>query len=61
VSQHLHARVGLHKNSSGTAGANDYIVGAALDDALAAGQDLLVSYPFAEGTIRDWAQAEALW
>lgn len=40
---------------------NDYLVGAQLDEALAAGQDVSVSWPFADGNIRDWTQAEALW
>ena len=40
---------------------NDYIVGTALDEALAAGQDIAVYWPFADGTVSDWVQAEALW
>ena len=40
---------------------NDYLVGTQLDEALAAGQDVSVSWPFADGNIRDWTQAEALW
>ncbi|VDC00967.1 unnamed protein product [Peniophora sp. CBMAI 1063] len=40
---------------------NDYIVGTALDEALAAGQDIAVYWPFADGTVSDWTQAEALW
>lgn len=40
---------------------NDYLVGAQLDEALEAGHDILVSWPFADGDIRDWAQAEAIW
>ncbi|KAI0044759.1 actin-like ATPase domain-containing protein [Auriscalpium vulgare] len=39
----------------------DYLVGPQLDEALAAGQDIVVSWPFADGQIRDWTQAEALW
>ncbi|KAI0305915.1 actin-like ATPase domain-containing protein [Multifurca ochricompacta] len=39
----------------------DYLVGPQLDDALAAGQDIIVSWPFAEGQIKDFMQAEALW
>ncbi|KAH9939144.1 actin-like ATPase domain-containing protein [Amylocystis lapponica] len=39
----------------------DYLVGAQLDDALAAGQDIQVSWPFADGAIGDWTQAEAIW
>jgi actin-related protein 9 len=40
---------------------NDYLVGPQLDDAIAAGQELVVSWPFAEGGIKDFMQAEALW
>ncbi|KAI0319639.1 actin-like ATPase domain-containing protein [Amylostereum chailletii] len=39
----------------------DYLVGTQLDDALAAGHDLVVSWPFADGKVHDWVQAEALW
>jgi actin-related protein 9 len=39
----------------------DYIVGHQLDDALAAEQDLIISWPFADGQISDFMQAEALW
>ena len=39
----------------------DYLVGHQLDDALAAGQDLIISWPFADGQILDFMQAEALW
>ncbi|EKM50420.1 uncharacterized protein PHACADRAFT_263701 [Phanerochaete carnosa HHB-10118-sp] len=38
----------------------DYLVGAQLDEALAAGQ-VDVFWPFADGDIKDWTQAEALW
>ena len=67
------ARVGLRKplrNSDEPNGASssnrivkvtEYIVGQQLDDALAAGEDLEVSWPFAEGTIKDFTEAEALW
>ncbi|KAF8845181.1 actin-like ATPase domain-containing protein [Paxillus ammoniavirescens] len=41
--------------------ANDYLVGSQLDEALEAGQDVLVSWPFADGDIRDWTQAEVIW
>jgi hypothetical protein len=40
---------------------NSYLVGAQLDEALAAGQDITISWPFADGDIRDWTQAEAIW
>ena len=40
---------------------NDYLVGVHLDEALAAGQDIHISWPFADGDVRDWTQAEAIW
>ena len=40
---------------------NEYLVGTQLDEALAAGQDILISWPFADGDVRDWTQAEAIW
>ncbi|EIW79189.1 actin-related protein [Coniophora puteana RWD-64-598 SS2] len=40
---------------------NDYLVGTQLDEALASGQDVAVSWPFADGSVRDWVQAEAIW
>jgi hypothetical protein len=39
----------------------DYLVGHQLDDALAAGQDLVISWPFADGQISDFMQAKAFW
>ncbi|KAH9993724.1 actin-like ATPase domain-containing protein [Russula compacta] len=39
----------------------DYLVGPQLDDALAAGQELVISWPFANDQIKDFMQAEALW
>ncbi|KAJ3550565.1 hypothetical protein NM688_g5043 [Phlebia brevispora] len=39
----------------------DYLVGPQLDEALAAGQDVDIYWPFADGDISDWTQAEALW
>ena len=39
----------------------DYLVGAQLDEALANGQDIVVSWPFSDGDVSDWAQAEAIW
>ena len=39
----------------------DYLVGSQLDEALAAGQDVEVFWPFADGEVVDWTQAEALW
>jgi actin-related protein 9 len=40
---------------------SDYLVGSQLNEALAAGQDLIVSWPFIEAQILDWTQAEAIW
>ncbi|TFK89166.1 actin-like ATPase domain-containing protein [Polyporus arcularius HHB13444] len=71
----LPARVGLRRNLAASTGENgastsnatssakvtDYLVGTQLDEALAAGQDLIVSWPFAEGDVSDYTQAEALW
>jgi len=39
----------------------DYLVGTQLDEALANGQDITVSWPFADGDVSDWTQAEAIW
>ncbi|KAH7926438.1 actin-like ATPase domain-containing protein [Leucogyrophana mollusca] len=51
----------LPHQPSSTAKVNDYLVGTQLDEALEAGQDILVSWPFADGDVRDWTQAEAIW
>jgi len=42
-------------------GVKDYLVGTQLDDALARGEDIVVSYPFADGDVKDFIQAEAIW
>ncbi|KAI0629163.1 actin-like ATPase domain-containing protein [Trametes polyzona] len=63
------ARVGLRRtpgsqngdDAPSSAKVTDYLVGAQLDDALAAGQDILVFWPFADGEVSDYTQAEALW
>ncbi|ESK97699.1 actin-related protein [Moniliophthora roreri MCA 2997] len=47
--------------TSSTATVNDYLVGVQLDEALATGQDIAISWPFADGSVRDWTQAEAIW
>jgi actin-related protein 9 len=44
-----------------TAAVKDYLVGIQLDEALTNGQDIIVSWPFADGGVRDWTQAEAIW
>ncbi|KAG6910239.1 hypothetical protein DXG01_012374 [Tephrocybe rancida] len=51
----------LPQHSEPNASVNDYLVGTALDEALAAGQDVSISWPFADGDVRDWTQAEAIW
>ncbi|KAJ3576452.1 hypothetical protein NP233_g412 [Leucocoprinus birnbaumii] len=43
------------------AAVTDYLVGTQLDEAIAAGQDVIISWPFARGDVADWAQAEAIW
>ncbi|KAF9462943.1 actin-related protein [Collybia nuda] len=51
----------LPQHSEPNASVNDYLVGAQLDEALASGQDISISWPFADGDVRDWTQAEAIW
>ncbi|KAF9258915.1 actin-related protein [Marasmius fiardii PR-910] len=51
----------LPQSSNSNLSVNDYLVGTQLDEALAAGQDIALSWPFADGDVRDWTQAEALW
>ena len=51
----------LPQQSEAYATVSDYLVGPQLDDALAAGQDVSISWPFADGDVRDWIQAEAIW
>jgi len=43
------------------ASVNDYLVGEALDEALAEHQEITISWPFAGGDVYDWTQAEAIW
>jgi actin-related protein 9 len=43
------------------ASVSSYLVGLQLDEALASGQDISVFWPFADGEISDWTQAEAIW
>lgn len=40
---------------------SNYLVGQQLDDAIAAGDELEIWWPFEDGKIGDWVQAEALW
>ncbi|KAF8889362.1 actin-related protein [Infundibulicybe gibba] len=51
----------LPQNTKSTASVNDYLVGTQLDEALSTGQDIAISWPFADGDVRDWTQAEAIW
>ncbi|KAG6868420.1 hypothetical protein C0993_003364 [Termitomyces sp. T159_Od127] len=51
----------LPQHSEPNASVNDYLVGAALDEAIDAGHDVSISWPFADGDVRDWTQAEAIW
>ncbi|KZT09917.1 actin-like ATPase domain-containing protein [Laetiporus sulphureus 93-53] len=39
----------------------DYLVGVQLDEALAGNEDVAIFWPFADGDVSDWEQAEALW
>ena len=62
------ARVGLRREpetdaqtSHSKTKVNDYLVGRALDDALATGQDIDVIWPFLDGDIKNFEAAEALW
>lgn len=59
----VQARVGLRieGESSSSPSVTDYLVGTQLNEALAAGQDIAISWPFADGGINDWTQAEAIW
>ena len=40
---------------------NEYLVGQQLDDAVAAGEDIIVSWPFKDGDVKDFYEVEALW
>ncbi|KAJ8094626.1 hypothetical protein PM082_010632 [Marasmius tenuissimus] len=51
----------LPQHSSPNVSVNDYLVGTQLDEALASGQEIALSWPFADGGVRDWTQVEALW
>lgn len=66
--QEIRARVGLRKNSMQVDGApgpsvkaTAFLVGPALDDAEAAGEELDIFWPFDDTQITQWAQAEAIW
>ncbi|KAF8196729.1 actin family [Mycena galopus ATCC 62051] len=51
----------LPQNGQRNAAVKDYLVGTQLDEALATDPDIAVSWPFADGDVRDWIQAEAIW
>lgn len=65
----IDARVGLRRSAleEGTsttrshAKVNDYLVGQQLDEALSSGQDVVVFWPFKDGGINDYFEAEAIW
>ncbi|KAH9973003.1 hypothetical protein BGW80DRAFT_1459332 [Lactifluus volemus] len=48
----------VEENDSQSLKVTDYLVGPQLDDVLAAGQEIAVSWPFADGQISDFMQAE---
>ncbi|KAF8159806.1 actin-related protein [Crassisporium funariophilum] len=49
------------QNTNPSASVNSYLVGTQLDEALANGQDIAIFWPFADGDVSDWIQAEAIW
>ncbi|KAJ7460618.1 actin-related protein [Mycena latifolia] len=49
------------QNGQRTVAVKDYLVGAQLDEALSADPDIAISWPFADGDVKDWTQAEAIW
>ncbi|KAJ6504873.1 actin-related protein [Mycena vitilis] len=51
----------LPQASQRNAAVKDYLVGAQLDEALSTETDIAISWPFADGDVRDWTQAEAIW
>ncbi|KAJ6581209.1 actin-related protein [Mycena capillaripes] len=51
----------LPQNGQRNAAVKDYLVGAQLDEALSTDPDIAISWPFADGDVRDWVQAEAIW
>jgi actin-related protein 9 len=58
--QEIPARVGVRKGEVSPK-VTDYLVGKQLEGAIASGQELDISWPFQDGDITDWTQAEALW
>lgn len=61
----IQARVGLRKSDTRTDDAltkvTSYLVGPQLDQALSSGEDIEIHWPFAEGNVSNWTQAEAIW
>ncbi|KAJ6624957.1 actin family [Mycena sp. CBHHK59/15] len=51
----------LPQNGQRNATLKDYLVGTQLDEALSTDPDIAISWPFADGDVRDWTQAEAIW
>lgn len=55
-------RVGQRISASDRADGPDYIVGDELDELLASGaNDIKVTYPIREGSVRDWSALLAIW
>ena len=61
----IEARVGLKRTGESSTQpqvhVNDYLVGHRLNEALEAGEDIAVSWPFSSGDIKDYKAAEAIW
>lgn len=61
----IEARVGLKRTGESSTQpqlhVNDYLVGHKLNEALEAGDDVAVSYPFLNNDIKDYKAAEAIW
>ena len=52
----------IHSHPPSTVRVSDYLVGGTLDEALAAGEDVVVYWPFLNGCeVSNWPQAEAVW
>ncbi|KAJ7695092.1 actin-related protein [Mycena rosella] len=51
----------LPQSGQRNAAVKDYLVGSQLDEALSTDPDIAISWPFADGDVRDWTQAEAIW
>lgn len=56
-----HSTSTISQGQRSNAAVNEYLVGTQLDEALVSGQDIIISWPFTDGDIKDWVQAEAIW